>query len=232
MSRFMVLAVVVAAILAATTTARVAAGAPSGVTIVETTTQRAPTVQGTFTATGPLCPAGTFVNKESAVTVFTTLTCADGSGTFTLAAPQAWKVDSGTGRYAKLWGEGTLTLAELPDGNVVETLTGQADFDTTPPTASIARMTVTKRKGATRSYALHIRFTASDNEPTPVGYKVTVVVGSRKFKGNDAYAGRSAVSTSVRFRAGKGVHRAALLLALSDATNNATTLRRTVRLPG
>jgi hypothetical protein len=232
MSRLMLLAVVAAAILAATTTARVAAGASSAVTIVETTTQRVPTVQGTFTATGPLCPGGTFTNKESAVTVFTTLTCTDGSGTFTLAAANNWRVDSGTSRYAKLWGQGTFTLVQLPDGNVVETLSGQADFDTTPPTAAFGRVTVTKRRAASRAYVLHVRFTASDNDAPSVGYRLSAVVGSRRFAGADAYAGHSAITTSVPVRAAKGVHKVTVVLALLDATHNGATLGRTVRLPG
>jgi hypothetical protein len=231
MSRFMLLAVLAAAILAASTTARVASGAPSAVTIVETTTQRNPTTQGTFTATGPLCPGGTFTTKESAVTVFDKLTCADGSGSFTLNAANNWKVDSGTGRYAKLWGQGAFTLAQLPDGNVVKTLTGQADIDTTPPTASIGRVTVTKGKSAANRYVLHVRFTASDNEPTQVSYAATVLVGSRRFSDAGGYAGTSAVVTSVPFRARKGVRRVVLVLVLKDATHNAATVRKTVRLP-
>lgn len=102
---------------------------------------------GTFTATAPLCPSGTFLDEfvgggggsqAHAVTVRKTFTCADGSGTFTiLFHPQGtpstpggcleagpFAVVGGTGDYAKLRGHGDFCLAELGGEELSEILTG------------------------------------------------------------------------------------------------------------
>lgn len=105
---------------------------------------------GTFTALEPLCPSGTFVDAfvggggafRSGVffhgaTVRKTLTCDDGSGTFTIlfhpqftpATPAScveagpFSVVGGTGDYAKLRGHGDFCV--FPSGDrITETFTG------------------------------------------------------------------------------------------------------------
>jgi hypothetical protein len=107
---------------------------------------------GTFTATDPLCPSGTFVDEfvggggafhsghvfYHASTVRKTFTCADGSGTFTIlfhpqfspATPAEceeagpFSVVGGTGDYAKLRGSGGFCVAPLASGRFSETFTG------------------------------------------------------------------------------------------------------------
>ena len=104
---------------------------------------------GTFTATAPLCPSGTFVDQfvaaggfpsghAHAVTVRKTFTCADGSGTFTVlfhpqltqATPSGceeagpFAVVGGTGAYAKLRGHGDFCLLPLASGRFNESFTG------------------------------------------------------------------------------------------------------------
>lgn len=108
---------------------------------------------GTFTATEPLCPSGTFVDEfvagggafnanapapYHAVTVRKTFTCANGSGTFTiLFHPQLnpgrssaceesgpFAVVGGTGVFATLSGHGDFCLVPLPDVTFAEEFTG------------------------------------------------------------------------------------------------------------
>jgi hypothetical protein len=119
-------------------------------TIVTDVTFSEEGVFGTFTATAPLCPSGTFVDefvagggfqsgRVHAVTVRKTFTCADDSGTFTIlfhpqrttATPAgcdeagAFAVVGGTGDYAKLRGHGDFCLLPpLANGHFSETFTG------------------------------------------------------------------------------------------------------------
>jgi hypothetical protein len=106
---------------------------------------------GTFAATAPLCPSGTFVDQfvggggafrsghvfYHASTVRKTFTCADGSGTFTIlfhpqfspATPEGcfeagpFAVVGGTGAYAKLRGHGDFCVFPVGD-RVSESFTG------------------------------------------------------------------------------------------------------------
>ena len=106
---------------------------------------------GTFTATEPLCPSGTFVDEfvggggafasgrvpYHAFTVRKHFTCADGSGTFTIlfhpqftpATPASceeagpFAVVGGTGEYTSLRGHGDFCVFPAGDG-FAETFTG------------------------------------------------------------------------------------------------------------
>ena len=107
---------------------------------------------GTFTATAPLCPSGTFIDQFvggggafrsghvffHANTVLKTLTCADGSGTFTIlfhpqfspATPAAceeagpFAVVGGTGVYAQLRGHGDFCVFPVGRDRFNESFTG------------------------------------------------------------------------------------------------------------
>ncbi len=108
---------------------------------------------GTFTATEPLCPSGTFVDEfvggggafnpkapapYHAFTVRKTFTCADGSGTFTIlfhpqfnpATPSEceeagpFAVVGGTGSFANLSGHGDFCIGPPSDGTFSEVFTG------------------------------------------------------------------------------------------------------------
>lgn len=106
---------------------------------------------GTFTASDPLCPSGTFVDDfvggggafqsghvfYHGFTVRKTFTCADGSGTFTIlfhpqlspATPAGceeagpFAVIGGTGAYTQLRGHGDFCVFPSGDG-FTETFTG------------------------------------------------------------------------------------------------------------
>jgi hypothetical protein len=106
---------------------------------------------GTFTATAPLCPSGTFVDQfvggggafrsgnveYGSATVLKTFTCADSSGTFTIlfhpqfspATPAGcgqagpFAVVGGTGAYTELRGHGDFCVFSEGE-NFTETFTG------------------------------------------------------------------------------------------------------------
>jgi len=110
---------------------------------------------GTFSASAPLCPSGTFVDEQiggggafrsghvfyHGFTVLKTFTCADSSGTFTIlfhpqftpATPAGCEeagpfvVISGTGTYSQLRGQGDFCVFPAGDG-FTETFTGTCDL--------------------------------------------------------------------------------------------------------
>ena len=107
---------------------------------------------GTFTASAPLCPSGTFVDEfvggggafrsghvdYGASAILKTITCTDGSGTFTiLFHPQftpatpgdcgeagPFSVVGGTGAYAQLRGHGDFCVFGDEEDRATETFTG------------------------------------------------------------------------------------------------------------
>jgi hypothetical protein len=96
---------------------------------------------GAFTALDPLCPSGTFVDQNLGHgAIRRTLTCADGSGTFTIlflfkppdAAPAPLGCElagpfvavGGTGAYAQLHGQGDFCFFSVGDG-FSDTFTGR-----------------------------------------------------------------------------------------------------------
>ena len=95
---------------------------------------------GTFTASDPLCPSGTFVDQASGFgAIRENFTCADGSGTFTiLFHPQLtpvtpadcgnagpFAVIGGTGDYAQLSGHGDFCVFAVGEDEFRETFTGE-----------------------------------------------------------------------------------------------------------
>ncbi len=109
-----------------------------------------PVPQGTFTATSPLCPSGTFVSEPIAggggpvAFAFTGLqhfSCDDASGTFTIQFhPQIhppgfidggpWAALGGAGAYDGLRGSGDFTLIGfISPTTAVATFTGEVHFD-------------------------------------------------------------------------------------------------------
>lgn len=102
---------------------------------------------GTFTASAVVCPSGSFVDAvefppgnadPAAEQVHETFTCADNSGTFTirfqphLPSPDGtvpWSVESGTGAYAKLQGNGRLTVVVTGPSSLTATFSGALHLD-------------------------------------------------------------------------------------------------------
>ncbi|QGN58065.1 hypothetical protein [Nostocoides sp. HKS02] len=135
---------------AATAATANASGAPQPFTITETIIPAAGV--SAFTATGPLCPSGTFADDVSVfapsagnshsnglnLLIHTVYTCADGSGTFNMlkhvlltftdtgfTGTGPVQIHGGTGACAELSGQGVDTGARVGDqgfGNITGTV--------------------------------------------------------------------------------------------------------------
>ncbi|MDX6505363.1 MAG: hypothetical protein QOG06_7 [Gaiellaceae bacterium] len=216
--------------------AAVESSAPMQITVVDTVTaQTSGGLQGTFTASGLVCPAGTFTETETGFAGSAVHTCADGSGTFDSSHRSAvgadkWTLNGGTDRYVTLRGGGPCELQTLADGTRVRTCHQLAAFDNVAPSASITRLTV--------SAAPHKRFTvrasfaaADDVAGNPVTFKVVLAVGSRALaikRGTTTGGRRSFV---VRIKAPAAARKLTMTVAVADPVGNAHTIRRVARIP-
>jgi hypothetical protein len=128
------------------------ASPPIPVTITETIDFTTEPTTATFTASAPLCPAGSFVDTVESgggggqgpltLVISSVYTCADGSGTFTLlkqihlqftspgngTSTGTFVVMGGTGAYATLQGQGT-DDGTIVDGQGTGNLAGKVHFD-------------------------------------------------------------------------------------------------------
>jgi hypothetical protein len=126
------------------------ASPPVPVTMTLTADFSGPVIQGTFTASSPLCLSGTFVTevvgggggpRAFAMTGRQHMTCDDGSGSFVIQFhPQSnpispipsgpWAALGGTGSYAGLHGTGSFSVVDFPSpATVVAVFTGAVHFD-------------------------------------------------------------------------------------------------------
>ena len=157
--------------------------------------------EGTFTATAPLCPKGTWLgDSEETGDGVRDFTCANGSGTFTAdfvgdsehyvgnddpkhPGGGPWAISAGTGKWKKLRGKGTATTLTSTGPNsspIVFTSVwkGVVDFDTTGPTVKLT--TVNVKRAATRrgTSRVTVSFTAKDNvRGNPLTYRVSATSG-------------------------------------------------------
>jgi hypothetical protein len=141
---------IVAALAAVALPTAAAATPPTPLTITVLADFSGPVPQGTFTATSPLCPSGTFVTEPvaggggavaSAFVGLQHFSCGDASGTFTIQFhPQVhppafidhgpWAARGGTGAYEGLHGSGDFTLLGFTSPTTaVATFTGKVHFD-------------------------------------------------------------------------------------------------------
>jgi hypothetical protein len=198
--------------------------------------------QGTFTASPPLCPAGSWLGNGSNSRVFT---CADGSGTFTAnfngelehvtGATGPWTITSGTGTYAALRGKGTATIDSSTGVNsspitFSDSWTGLVDFDATPPTGSVTAVKVARPHNSRRRWRATVFFKARDNvDANRVRFSATVTVGP-------FFAGRSGTVTSgtgsftLAFHRAKRTRLLRIAIMLSDPWGNTSTIKKKVRL--
>ena len=206
--------------------------------------------QGTFAASGLLCPAGAaadvtheFPFPEVAVRSFT---CGDGSGSVSFrigsfTAEEAadgggtWSIVGGTGRYAALRGKGTWTTVgvdlDRPEWPSVRTrLTGIAAFDTQAPRIAVRRSTVTGKSGAR---VLRFSFTAPDDvAANAVSYRITTLAGLQVLaerEGTTA-AGR-VVALTAPIHPANGTRRVTVVVTVADPLGNERRLARLIALP-
>jgi hypothetical protein len=205
--------------------------------------------EGTFTASAPLCPAGSAVDVlheyPFPIVGLRSLTCSDGSGTVTvqvgpftaeeaLGGSGTWTIVDGTGRYATLRGRGTWGTVGLGDyhqsaGRTFRTaLTGVAAFDVVAPAIVVRRSTVTRNSGAR---LLELAFSApDDNEANVVSYRVTTRAGRHVLAESEGKTVGQAVRLTQRIRPANGTRRITVVVTATDAVGNLRRLVRAVRL--
>jgi hypothetical protein len=198
--------------------------------------------QGTFTASPPLCPSGSWLGNGANGRVFT---CADQSGTFTASfqgelehtqgANGPWTITSGTGTYTALRGKGTATIDSSTGVNsspitFTDTWTGTVDFDTTPPTGSVTAAKIARPHTPRGRWHVTVSFSARDNvDANPVSFSATATAGP-------FFASKSGTITSgtgsftLTFHPTKRTRLLRIAIELSDPWGNASTIKKNVRL--
>jgi hypothetical protein len=137
---------------------------------------------GTFTASGLVCPSGTFEDTETPVSIATVHTCGDGSGTVdsfhrTSTGVQVWTFTGGTGPYNTLHGRRECELSGGPP--VVRSCQFLAAFDDVAPTATVTRFAISPASRK-HTYKVYTSFGAHDDVAgNVVGFKLSIRAGSR-----------------------------------------------------
>jgi hypothetical protein len=202
--------------------------------------------EGRFSASAPLCPTGPAVDTKDVelepLSVMRTHTCDDGTGTFTAFMPTvrgehggggSWKIVEGTGRYATLRGVGTYTGRLVSgDPDRFETIVyatswqGVVDFDAVAPTLT-ANATAKKLKKPTRTYSVRAVLDAHEG---PVTYSVDFRAGKALLALKSGTAASGRVTTSVRFRAPRGVRTVKVIVTVTDVVGNESSTTLSVGL--
>lgn len=186
---------------------------------------------GTFTAREPLCPSGTFRDIGGLLGIKVRHTCADGSGTFDVQGDPSgtWSFAAGgTGRYATLRGSGRCELTFDDNDTFVRACEAVADFDNTPPTAGIERLSIS-RPG--RAYSVQMTFNTADNVTgNAVSYRVSVLAAGRRIGTKAGTTAGGATTIALKVRPRKGSRRLTVVLRVADPLGNARTVSRSLRL--
>lgn len=212
---------------------------------------------GTFTATSPFCPSGTFedltndyLNSFGDTRAYT---CTDGSGTIVteqetwyehkLPYTSTWRILGGTGRYANLRGKGSFVGGppltgggdDDPLGDTYRcTFRGLVDFDSTAPTIAVSSVKTTKLRRPAGSYLLSLSLSLRDNvRGNVVAYEVAVDPGDgglylAQGKGS---TGRGRVAMTLRIKPSRGARTVRLDLRAEDPVGNIRDATRTLKLP-
>jgi hypothetical protein len=201
--------------------------APQQITIADTVTaQTSSGNSGTFTASGLVCPTGTFTGVESPVSDATTRTCDDGSGAFVAKgfASQGglYTISDGTGSYANLRGRGQCHVDFGPP--IVRTCQFLAAFDNVAPSAAIARLTATR---VPHGYRVKTSFTSSDDVPAnQVSYKLSVAAGSRVLAARHGMVSGQSKAFALTVKPPKSARKLTVILKVTDPVGNTRTIRR------
>ncbi|HZB23165.1 MAG TPA: hypothetical protein VE444_04915 [Gaiellaceae bacterium] len=204
---------------------------------------------GRFTASAPFCAAGRAYDVRhlpgEPLGVHRLHTCDDGSGSFTALMPAVrgehagtgtWMIIEGTGAYASLRGRGTYTGTLISgDLNVFETISyrtewqGVVDFDADPPAVASLTATARKLRQRTRAYDIRIALLARDTA-FPVSYTADLRAGRALLALKNGSTSSGRVATTIRIRPHRTARSVRVLLTLTDALGNKTTVSRSVRL--
>jgi hypothetical protein len=198
--------------------------------------------QGTFTASPPLCPSGSWLGNGAGSRVFT---CADQSGSFTASfqgelehtqgASGPWTITGGTGTYTALHGNGTATIDSSTGVNsspiiFSDTWTGIVDFDTTAPTGSVTAVKVTRPHSSRGRWHVTVSFSARDNvDANPVSFSATATAGPF-FASKSGTITTGIGSFTLAFHPTKRTRLLRIAIELSDPWGNTSTINKNVRL--
>jgi hypothetical protein len=198
--------------------------------------------QGTFTASPPLCPSGSWLGNGAGSRIFT---CADGSGSFTATfqgelehtrgATGPWTITSGTGSYTALRGKGTATIDSSTGVNsspiiFSDTWTGMVDFDSTAPTGSVTAVKVVRPRTSRGRWRVTVLFSARDNVDTnPVSFSATATAGPFSASKRGTITSGTG-SFTLAFHPTKRTRLLRIAIELSDPWGNTSTIKKSVRL--
>ena len=207
---------------------------------------------GTFRSGAPYCAAGSVLELRRGlsgrwITTDRRFTCSDGSGSVTARMwlmgmdegarfeEGVWRIVAGTGVYTTLRGMGAYTRA-LVDGEggatAREVWAGDADFDAVAPRVGISAISVGRAVARDGSHVVLVALTAKDGEH---GSGVDFIVSARNRFLLAAKSGRivsGAAAVALRVRPGTGGRTIRLKVEATDRVGNATTVVRTLTLPG
>jgi hypothetical protein len=198
--------------------------------------------QGTFTASPPLCPAGSWVGNGAGSRVFT---CADESGSFTASfqgelehlqgASGPWTITSGTSTYSSLRGKGTAKIDSSTGINsspiiFSDSWTGSVDFDATAPIGSLTAIKVVRPHTSGGRWSVTVFFNARDNvAANPVSFSATATAGPF-FANRSGRITHETSSFTLAFHLAKRTDLLRIAVRLSDPWGNTRTIRKNVRL--
>ncbi len=206
--------------------------------------------EGSFTATSPACAAGHGVDREliDPVAALREYTCDDGSGSFTalvdpvVAEPRGlgvWRILGGTGRYAKLRGQGTFE-SELVGGALTDETTvafrttwvGVAAFDDVAPALHGVQATTAQLRHPIGGYLLRISFSIRDDlDGSAVEYLVLPSSGSYRLPFSQGSTSTGRVSVALEIHPPGNRRRIRLEIRATDAVGNRSTIVRSMKLP-
>ncbi len=189
---------------------------------------------GTFSASGLVCPSGTFADVEATIGINTERTCDDGSGAFESnirpgRGANPWLLTpGGTGRYTSLRGRGDCLVSGGPP--IVRTCQFLGAFDDVAPSATVSRFTVSPAREHT--YAVRTSFTARDDVTSnAVVFKLSIRTGATTLAKRAGITTGEARSFVLKVKPSKAARQLMLDLRLVDPVGNTRTIRRTRRLP-
>jgi hypothetical protein len=197
--------------------------APEQITIVDTVTaQTGSGPSGTFTASGLVCPTGTFADVEIPIRISTTRTCDDGSGEFVARGGGLYTVSDGTGHYVNLRGRGQCHVDFGPP--IVRTCQFLAAFDDVAPSAAITRFTAARAPHGCR---VKTSFRSSDDVlENQVSYKLSVAAGSRVLAARHGTVSGQSTAFVLTVKPPKSTRKLTVILRVTDPVGNTRTIRR------
>jgi hypothetical protein len=198
--------------------------------------------EGTFTASAPLCAAGSWAGSGAGARLFT---CSDASGTFTArfegdlehttGATGGWTIIAGSGKYTTLRGQGTGTVDYSTGEGVTpitfsDTWAGVVDFDATAPTGSVKRVEVVRPTVARGRWRVRVEFSARDNiEENAVAFTASATAGPFLLKKTGTVTAGTATFMLV-FHRPMAMHYLKLEIDLRDPWGNESTIRKKIKL--